>query len=678
MPDLDSIPFADSLDEPIPAQAHEPTDPAITTNAKPPSVHAPGDRRTFGVGLTLAILTIHASLIWLGLGGRAGIQGEYPPWRDDHPLYYHSALVTRAFLHDSWTTAGYDPAFMAGYMKSAVFPSSSTLPEVVFAAFPTCPAPLLYKIYVFLGGALAPAVFAAACGFWRASARGVGFATALFFLYLWSDFPINYVGFGMVPYFLGVPLGLFGLGAFVAYLEDGGVSRWLLAAFALAGAILVHLTTAMVVAPAALLAYAIAWRSRESGQGAKGRSRSAWLAWHVSVWLLPIVVLAANVFWWLPGLLLASTKGASDFAFVHPEGAARRILQIVVSESPMEAVLLAVGIPGLFLLARRWDARGAGLVGFVTAGFCWGYLAGSTRGLDFLQPGRHTYAFFMGIAVAAGVCLDQAMRRLLVGPWGVDRLDRWVLAGGVFLLARIVGYPLVESVRARAFAPEPFLSSRPSSRLSWVVDRVKKHVKPGERLLYEEGGFDTPDAPDPFQRGRFSGLLPERTGVEVLGGPYLHASLTTNFTQFGEGKLFGRHDWTRADFERYARIYGPEAILCHSPRARRFCRDNPDLIQIVEDDGRLMLGRVRGFEGKCMTGSATVVASPGRILVREMRPDLDGSIVLRYHSAPGLTTRPSVAWEPERHEDDPVPFIKLRPPAGTREVEIISRGAGWP
>ena len=76
----------------------------------------------------------------------------------------------------------------------------------------------------------------------------------------------------------------------------------------------------------------------------------------------------------------------------------------------------------------------------------------------------------------------------------------------------------------------------------WVVDRVKRHVKPGERLLYEEGGFDLPGVPDPFQGGRFSGLLPDRTGVEVIGGPYLHASLTTNFTQFGEGKLFGKDE----------------------------------------------------------------------------------------------------------------------------------------
>ena len=202
------------------------------------------------------------------------------------------------------------------------------------------------------------------------------------------------------------------------------------------------------------------------------------------------------------------------------------------------------------------------------------------------------------------------------------------------------------------------------------MDRVKTHVKPGERLLYEEGGKDLPGIPDPYQRGRFSGLLPERTGVELIGGPYLHAALTTNFTQFGEGALFGKTDWDRDDFVRYARLYRPAAILCWSPRARRFCRTNPDLITILDDDGTLLLGRVLGFEGDTIEGKAKVTAEPGRLVVREMSPGLDGSIVLRYHSVPSLRVRPPIPLEPRREEGDPVPFIGLRPPPGIQEVEL--------
>ncbi len=87
---------------------------------------------------------------------RGGMTNGWPLWRDDHPLYYHSALVTRAFLRDSWTTAGYDPFFMSGYAKSVVFPSSSTLPELVVALFGGDHPELAYKLYVLVSAGSRP------------------------------------------------------------------------------------------------------------------------------------------------------------------------------------------------------------------------------------------------------------------------------------------------------------------------------------------------------------------------------------------------------------------------------------------------------------------------------------------------------------------------------------------
>ncbi len=417
---------------------------------------------------------------------------------------------------------------------------------------------------------------------------------------------------------------------------------------------------------------------------------------HIAVWIIPLIVLAVNAFWWLPGIWLAATKGPSDFVFRHTEGVVRRLAQIVNGEPPVQTILLAAGVLGLVVLWRRGPIQAWALFGFCAAGFCWGYLAGGLRALDFLQPGRHTYACYSALAVAGGAGFDELLRRLRAGPRGVDHLDRWLMAGLALVGVRVEGYPLVQSLRGRLacnlevrffnwagfslpaidpirlrFGPgEPFLSSRPSPRLLWVLDHVKRTLEPGERLLYEEGGFGLPGVQDPFQGGRFSGLLPERTGVEVIGGPYLHASLKTNFTQFGEGKLCGKADWNRADFVRYAGLYGPSAILCWSPHARRFCQENPDLVRILDDDGLVMIGRIVGFEGAVMEGKARVEAGPGRIRVRDMSPGLDGSVVLRYHSVPYLKTSSPVACESEFREDDPVPFIRLRPTPGTNEVEL--------
>jgi hypothetical protein len=691
MVDRDPIPLADG-DDAGPVLAEPAQAPVLRAGRGQGPAPERSKSHVLARLLSYALAAAHGLAIWWGLGGLDGLTNGWPLWRDDHPLYYHSALVTRAFLGQSGTTAGYDPSFMAGYPKSVIFPSSSTLPELVVWAFGGGRPELTYKLYVLASAAAVPWLIVLAAAAWRVGPFGQAAGVFLFLLYVWTDFPINYAAFGMLPYLLAIPLGLLALAVFTRYLEQGGGAWWLGSAGLMGLCVLVHLTAAMVVAPAAALAYAGASMRQRPGPSRRGEGPKRRLPWsrHLGVWLIPVVVLASNAFWWLPGIWLASTKGSSDFAFSHSrESVAVRLLQMVTTEAPVQALLLGLGLPGLVAFGRGESVRGAALAGFCLSGFFWGYLAGGLKSLDFLQPGRHSYALFTGLALAAGAVVAElrAQLRVASAAMGAIRLDRWVLLAASIVVARMAilpgenGRSLVDSIRARLFAGEPFLSSRPSPRLQWVVDRVKRYVKPGERLLYEEGGFDLPGILDPYQRGRFSGLLPERTGVELLGGPYLHASLLANFTQFGEGALFGAKGWDREHFVRYARLYRPAAILCWSPHARRFCRSNPDLVNVLDDDGIVLVGRVLGFEGDAIEGSAQVTAEPGRLRVREMSPGVDGSILLRYHSVPSLRARPSVPLEPRFEEGDPVPFILLRPPAGVSEVELEMVGPSrvpWP
>ncbi len=630
--------------------------------------------------LAWTLVSAHALAIWLAVGGWAGLTNGWPIWRDDHPLYFHSALVTKSFLAQSWTTAGYDPSFMAGYPKSVVFPASSTLPELVLAIFPSTRAAFAYKAYVVLSATLAPIlIILAARRFATPSKASTSAEALLFLLYVWLDFPINYVGFGMLPYFLAVPLGLYALALTANWLETGGLRRYLGVTFALCLVFLVHLTSAMLLIPAVLASYAAAICSKSTPASPRMP-----LSRHLGFWSIGPIVLLCNAFWWWPGIWLASTKGASDFAFSHIEGAWPRLVQIVWTESPLEVVLLAFGLPGLGLLIRRKPINGWGLAGFIAAGFGWGYLAGESRRFDFLQPGRHTFAFYSGLAVASGESLRVGLARLRRNRDGDSagarvRLDRRAILGLLLVGTRFLGPAVVEVVRMRLLGPEPFLSSRPSPRLHWVVEQVKANVKPGERLLYEEGGIPVPGVPEPFQGGRFSGLLPWLTGVEVIGGPYLKASLTTNFTQFGGGKLFERSGWDRDHFVKYARLYRPEAILCWTPHARGFCRSNPDLIQIVAEstDGTFILGKIQGFGGAAIAGSALVSSRPGQLTVRDARPGLDGFVVLRYHYVPRLRTKPAVELDGVLLEGDPVPFIRLRPPPDGCVIElVIPQGRG--
>src|SRR3954451_22577532 len=140
--------------------------------------------------VTVVLATLHSLAIWTAMGGREGLTNGWPLWRDDHPLYYHSALVTRAFLAQSGTTAGYDPSFMAGYPKSVIFPASSTLPELVVWAFGGDHPELAYKLYVLGSAGAIPWLIALAAAAWGIRPPGQACAVLFFLLYVWTDFPI--------------------------------------------------------------------------------------------------------------------------------------------------------------------------------------------------------------------------------------------------------------------------------------------------------------------------------------------------------------------------------------------------------------------------------------------------------------------------------------------------------
>ena len=121
-----------------------------------------------------------------------------------------------------------------------------------------------YKLYVFLSAALIPWLVALAGWSWGLRINGVALAVLLFLAYVWTDFPINYAAFGMLPYLLAVPLGLLATGLFCRFLTDGGFVRWLGSVILLSATVLFHFTSAMIVVPAAALAYLASLRGHES------------------------------------------------------------------------------------------------------------------------------------------------------------------------------------------------------------------------------------------------------------------------------------------------------------------------------------------------------------------------------------------------------------------------------
>ena len=302
----------------------------------------------------------------------------------------------------------------------------------------------------------------------------------------------------MVPYFLGIPLALAATGAFARFLDAGRCDR--LAAGGGAPEPGVPRSSddrdGGRAPPAACRVCGGDRRSR-GGHGERRQTAEADLAFaHVAVWLIPVVVLAVNAFWWLPGIWLAETKGPSDFAFAHPEGVLQRLAQIVSTEAPIECVLIAAGLPGLFLLLRRSIAYSAGRRSVSarpgSPGATWPARAGHSTSCS--PAGIPTRSSRCSPWPAAPRCTKLFKR--LRGASQRQAAAR-SLGDGRGLADRHPPDRLSAAIRrsmllAAVCLPEPFLSSRPSPRALWVVDRVGRHLKPGERLLYEEGGFGSP------------------------------------------------------------------------------------------------------------------------------------------------------------------------------------------
>ncbi len=124
-----------------------------------------------------------------------------------------------------------------------------------------------------IAAAAVPWLIAFARALWGISSRGVAIAVLLDLLYVWTDFPINYVAFGMLPYFLAIPVGLAATGAFARFLARGGTINWLVTTLLMCLAFLFHLTAAMVIAPAAAAAYLAATvRRRDQDETANHRA----------------------------------------------------------------------------------------------------------------------------------------------------------------------------------------------------------------------------------------------------------------------------------------------------------------------------------------------------------------------------------------------------------------------
>ena len=199
---------------------------------------------------------------------------------------------------------------------------------------------------------------------------------------------------------------------------------------------------------------------------------------HLGFWAIAPVVLAVNAFWWVPGLLLASTKAPGEDAFVHREpvlGTDRRRL-LVERAGPVAAARLRAGrCAPVRPPQRRGSRRPACVRGD-------GVLLGLSRRR---RSGRWTRSSRGGIptpstparASPQGVALGEVFARLRSdrGP----RLDLWLARG----LGRGRGpdvrpiLPVHADDTDRCGPSEPFEPAAPVAPLAGGPGQEERHSR---------------------------------------------------------------------------------------------------------------------------------------------------------------------------------------------------------
>ncbi|MEE2738909.1 MAG: hypothetical protein VX435_11840 [Planctomycetota bacterium] len=631
--------------------------------------------------LCLFLASTHTLACWQLTGGSKGLFSPFPLLNDDHTFNYYYANLTRHFLLKTGTTAGYDPHFMAGYAKSILFPSSSTLPEVIlFISAGKYPAQV-FKGYVFVAIAILPwlmwisaeylfrhpkmAVISSnvtACNTVQTRTSTIALSLILFESYFWTDWGVTYAILGMVPFVLSGPLCLLALVLWAGSLHSERTWTRILSTALISFACLVHISSVFVLIPGILVTY--------GSKPSKTRGDWTFLA------ATGLMVILVNSFWVIPGFLLLSTLAttATGIGFINPN-VLERMIEFFTDQPPVELATVVLAPLGIFLIFRRKAFLFSGISAVIIWSFCWGYLAGWSRHLDFLQPGRYTLYFFIWGSFPASVAFVRIAQRL-TGSKQHTAVSRMLIPLlpmiGLILIVPALR-PLISIVNGKS----PIITELPPVH-DQLLRRIRSRIPTGDRIFFEERnrGIEG-QILDPFGNLRLSPLLPLFfPGMEVIGGPYLNTHLKNNYTQFGDGTLLGQTTWNREEFVGHVDRYKVRWIVCWSPYVVDFCKNQPDLIKMVSNvPAPFFIGKIETESMKsqpsndAIQGYAELKTDRGSIIATKLQPE-SNMVVLPYHFSSFLRTDPTVELKAVHLEPDPMPFIGLLNPPDQVRISI--------
>ncbi|NRA00819.1 MAG: hypothetical protein HRU01_30395 [Myxococcales bacterium] len=628
----------------------------------------------------LVITAITAALVAFGVFGVARFTGpEHVPGGgpangadhrpiafDDYALQFYYGWLGSGFLAEHGTTHGYDPHFMAGYVKMPLYYPSSKPYEyalLVQTRWLGVDPARAFDNTVFAMLALLPVLA------WGA-ARLFGMPPVEQMLVVaFSVVPNALVPLagtysileaaGMVPYVFAAFLSVWVVALMSRFLETQRVVYGVVLAVAAPLLFLCHLTAGFLVFVPFGVLYAAAFR------------RAARTT-HAALWGILFLTVAFN--WiWLEGYFMYGhyaelgdfyTEGGKDhFA---PPGGWLAPFQVDVPRPRWLALCPPLfGIAGLVLWRRegrtaRWWIF-APQIAFL---FLVTYY-GVHVGLSSIGPSRIAlplglYLFF---PAAHALCVGIAA---LHGRLSAMTPARWNFAPSAVATAALglvfAGLVVSGDVGDRLFRPYsiPELESRAGYDAvgRGLLDWLRARTDASGRLLHEE----TDRLSHRYYGTHMPALIPLEAGVPLANGPAPHALLKNNYLRFIAGTFRGRRLGQVAfdEMSNHLALYNVRWVLTWSPAAGQYFGRHPAMRPVGSYD-KFTLFEVRGSPSYVMHGRANVEASPNRIALSKVATD-DGVVMLKFHWLESLRTDPPREITPVMQLDDPVPFIQITDP----------------
>jgi len=560
--------------------------------------------------------------VLLEFGGPAAALSREPLTNGDYAFQaYHAALGVR-FLAEHGSTSGYDPGFLAGYVKSPHF-SASVVPFEV-AALATGDAVRGAKLVALATPLIWVAGIALLAAGFGASPRAVRLATLAGALVFWLSMPFLFLVLGMAGFLIACGLAFAATGALARGLAGRGWAPFALLAPA---AVLAHphglLLTGLFAAPLLCVEGTARARTRVvAGLGIVLASLP---------FLIPYFAFADRVdrtaqsdFW-----VLARPLEPFIYYFNREEGARQAGL--------LEAALLCAAAVGF----RRWRADGHGrrAAGYATALVALAALTfygGAFPVTAALQPLRLTVAI-AGFSIAPAA-------PALAAAWDGHRTARLALGAAAAALVALALYS--GSLRALFHVG---LDRDERALVSWV-----RSAPPG-RVLIEDSVHGGALGGGDLDAGRVVPLLPLWTGRAILGGPTADVYLAARTAHATDGRAFGRPARELADLDALLDRYAVSALAVWSVDLFDRVRALPSC-QPAGRIGRLVLF-TRRSAGWALAGRADVAATPGLLEVTAAAPPASGPLVLAFHFDRVLRVEPPARLVPVPLPGDPVPFL---------------------